>query len=524
MSAKYRLLVPAVVLTAALSLSACSSGDDSAPEAAASGGTLAGQLTTDPSTFDPATAIGGDDYIVDRLLYDSVLRRDADDGIVGGLASEWEAVSAAEYNFTIRDDATCSDGTPITASIVADSLTYFANPETKSNFRTLVFGSGTATITGDDDTSTVSIALSEPYANLERGLTLAQSGIICPAGLEDLAGLKTGTVDGAFSGPYVLDEAQAGISYTLALREDYEAWPYFAEDLPGAPADTLELTLVTDASTTANQLLSGDLDYANVLGDTIDRFDGNDDYTATPTIWAGVYLLFNEAETSVFYDNQPLRQAVAQAFEREAYNTVFSDDRSELFTSVVSSQYTCVNTDESLLESYDPDAAGEILDGTEIDFVQSTAFGDAGAGGEFIQAALDSLGSTVNLTSTDNATWATTINTPGAEWDMTLMGDINAVQVISASLSRVMGPSVAEGGRNFGSIVNPEGYEALKEGLASSDVDEQCAAFDIAQQTMLERDDVVPLAGVVTNLIARDGVTIRAFGDYIDIATLRVSN
>ncbi len=41
---------------------------------------------------------------------------------------------------------------------------------------------------------------------------------------------------------------------------------------------------------------------------------------------------------------------------------------------------------------------------------------------------------------------------------------------------------------------------------------------------MLERDDVVPLAGVVTNLIARDGVTIRAFGDYIDIATLRVSN
>lgn len=512
----------AAVLVAALALSACSASSGDTEAGASGGGTLRTLLTTDPSTFDPATATGGDDYVMDRLLYDSLLRRD-DDGLVGGLASSWEAESASEYVFTIRDDATCSDGTEITPAVVADSLTYFASPDTASSFRALVFGSGTATITADDATGTVRISLSEPYANLERGLTIAQSGIICPAGLEDLEGLAAGTVEGAFSGPYTLTESQAGIGYTLTLRDDYDAWPEFASPLTGSPASSIELSLATDASTTANQLLSGDLDAANLTGDTVDRFASNTDYTQTPTVAAGVYVIFNEQEGSVFAGNAELRKAVAQAIDQEAYNEVFSDGRSELFTSVVSSSYACVNTDTSLLEAHDPAAAASVLGGASIRLVQSTAFGDAGAGGEYIQQALTEAGASVELTSTDNATWATTINTPGSGWDMTIMGDINAVQTISASLERVMGTSIAEGGRSIGAADNVEGAAALAEGLATADPDEQCAAFQTAQETMLERDDVVPLAGLITTMVTGPGVTVRAFGDYLDPATFRFS-
>ncbi|MFT4306814.1 MAG: ABC transporter substrate-binding protein [Microbacterium sp.] len=456
------------------------------------------------------------------MLYDSVLRLDDDGALVGGLAETWEAESASSYSFVIRDDATCADGTAITADVVAASLAYLADPETGSGFRSLVFGPGTADVTADGDT--VNITLTEPYSDLERGLTIAQAGIICPAGLADLDGLAAGTVEGAFSGPYTLADAEPGLSYELALRADYDAWPSFAEPLTGTAPSRITYGLATDGSTTANQLLSGDLDFATVFGDTVDRFEGDSAFNITTTISAGVYITFNEQEGSVFAEDQPLRQAVARAIDREAYNTVLSDGRAPLYASVVSPSYECVNTDESLLEPYDPEAATPLLEGVTIRIVQSTAFGDDGAGGEYIQQALTEAGATVELQSTDNATWASTISTPGSAWDMTITGDINAAGVISASLDRVMGPSIADGGRSSGAADNPEGYAALKAGLATVDETERCAYFQVAQETMLERDDVVPLSGILGDNITREGVSIRAFGDYYDPATVRITD
>ncbi len=519
----FRTTTAAAVLAAVALLSACSGGGDASDDGSAASGTIDALLTTDPSTFDPATAAGGDDYTVDRLLYDTLLRRDDDAALVGGLATDWEAIDASTYAFTIRDDATCSDGTEITPSVVAASLEYFAAEETGSSFAPLVFGAdGDPTFTADDAAGTLTIALASPYANVERGLTLAQSGIICAAGLADLDGLAAGTVDGAFSGPYTLAEAQPGIGYSFALREDYDAWPQFAAPLEGTAAGTISYTLTTDQSTSANQLLSGDIDVAGLTGDAVDRFEGQDDYAEVQTVAASVYVLFNEREGSYFADNPEARQAVARAIDQQAYNTILSDGRSELFTSVVSPSYACVLDDTSLLESYDPDAAAEVLTGAPLRIVASTAFGDNGAGAEYVQQVLTTAGASVDLTNTDNATWATTINTPSAGWDLTIMGDINAVQVISASLDRVMGTSLEEGGRSIGAADNAEGAAALAEGLATSDTDAQCAAFRTAQESMLERDDVVPLAGVILTTVTGPDVSIRAFGDYVDPSTLRL--
>ena len=110
-----------------------------------------------------------------------------------------------------RTDATCADGTEITPTIVADSLNYFADPETRNNFAKLVFGPERPTITADDAARTVTIDLAQPWSEVLRGLTLAQTGIICPAGLADLDGLAEGAVEGAFSGPWTLTDAQHGV-------------------------------------------------------------------------------------------------------------------------------------------------------------------------------------------------------------------------------------------------------------------------------------------------------------------------
>ncbi|TDC59437.1 ABC transporter substrate-binding protein, partial [Streptomyces hainanensis] len=194
--------------------------------------TVDAALGTDPSTFDPALGSASDDYTADRLLYDTLTRRDSE-GLAAGLATDWEAVSAAEFVFTIRSGATCADGTPITPTVVANSLTRFADPDTGSPGRTLALGRGEATFTPDDAAGTVTAELTEDWADLPIGLSLPQTGVVCPAGLADPEGLAAGSVRGAFSGPYTLARATPAVSYEFALREEYDAWPDLAEPLTG---------------------------------------------------------------------------------------------------------------------------------------------------------------------------------------------------------------------------------------------------------------------------------------------------
>lgn len=504
-----------VGVASTIALAGCGSGEGAETETE-----LRSQLSTDPSTFDPARSAGGDDYNVARLLFDSPLRL-GPDGIEAGLATSWEAESASSYTLTIRDDATCVDGTEITASVVADSLEYLASPDTASNFRGLVFGSGDVVITADDDAAEVAIELSEPYANLPQGLTLAQSGIICPAGLADPEGLARGDVPEAFSGPYELGAAKPGLEYRFDLRDGYEAWPEFAADLPGNAPEAITFGLVTDASATANQLLSGDLDFAYVQGEAADRFDGQDEYRSLPTTVASIYLVFNQADGRVFSDPD-LRLAVAQAVDAEAFVSAFSGGRGEVFDTLVPPDYRCALADPSLRVDQDAQAAAALLDGVSATVLGSNAFGDNGAGNEYIAEALGAAGADIDLINADNATWATTMNQPGSDWDVVVMGDINATQQVSASLNRVMGPSIAEGGRNVGSADNPEGLAQLTEALVQTDPDAQCAAYEQAQRSVLERHDIVPLTGLITTMVSGENVEMQAIGDYLDFATVRV--
>jgi peptide/nickel transport system substrate-binding protein len=129
-----------VIAAAVVSLAACGTG-----AGATSTDTVSMSLNTDPATFDPALAKGGDDFTVARLLFDTVVRRDENNTLAGGIASKWTTEDAAHYTLTIRSGLSCSDDTEITPTVVANSLTRFAAKETGSSGRTLALGSATAT-------------------------------------------------------------------------------------------------------------------------------------------------------------------------------------------------------------------------------------------------------------------------------------------------------------------------------------------------------------------------------------------
>jgi peptide/nickel transport system substrate-binding protein len=232
--------------------------------------------------------------------------------------------------------------------------------------------------------------------------------------------------------------------------------------------------------------------------------------------------MFNERPGHVFADNQPLRQAVARAIDRAAFNEVFSAGVSPLFNSLVPAQYACALDDESLIEPHDPEAAAAELAGVKINIVASTAFGDSGKGAEYLQKVLTDAGAEVDLKKTDNATWATETQDPTGSWDLTLMGDINVTKIIAASLDRVLGPALEDGGRNIPGVVNPEGTEALMKGRSTVDPEAQCVAYETAQRSLLEQDDIVPLTAIAWTTMSSPDVAVQAPGGTLSMRTVRL--
>lgn len=427
-----------VILGAALlSLTACSGG---APATGGSGEESAAVRTVfgaDPSTFAPAKGTSLDDEVGSRLLFDTLIRRDADGSFVGGLATDWSA-TASEASFTIRKDATCADGTAITPTVVAESLRHFADPETASSYKGAVFGPGTPTVTADDDTDSVTVSLSEPWADLENGMTLSFSGIVCPAGLADLDGLAAGTVEGAFSGPYTLSKAEHGISYVFSGRDDYDAWPEFATPLTGKAPSEVSFTVVSDPGTVANQLSTGDIDYATIKNRDIERFSEDQGFHLQPVPFASHYVMFNQRDSNAFSDRK-LREAVAQVIDPAAFMKASTAGLGEVFPTFVNPELQCALTDGKSLPKLDPAAGGKVLNGVKIRFVGTQLVGPNGSGNTFIQEALRAAGADVTLDNLDNSSWATKITQEPDSWDISVMVDLNVIGTATAALGKITG-------------------------------------------------------------------------------------
>lgn len=512
------------VTVAALALAGCTSGGktaDNKAQASASTDTLRTTFTADPTTFDPAKANAKDDYEVSRLLFDSVVRKDSNGKLIAGVASSWKA-TATNATLTIKKNATCSDGTTITPSIVAASLSYFADPATRNNFAKLVFGPGQPTITADDAAGTVNIQLAQPWSELMGGLTLAQTGIICPAGLKDKTGLAAGSVAGAFSGPYTLTKASHGVSYEMTLRSKYDDWPKFSKPLTGTAPKVIKFTPGVAATTVSNLLLTNQLDLSDIQPADQARFSKKPGYNVVSIPFAGIFLLFNERPGSPFTD-PALRKAVAQAVSQQAFNAAAYAGKGIHYNSIVASTVPCVLTSDKYLTKQNVDAAKKVLNGKTFKMVGTTAIGPNGAGSTYVQAALKAAGANVELQLVDNGTWATKTQTQPSTWDITVQGDANFVGTVAASLTRIAGVPTEQGGRNIGGGEHPDVLQDISKAQSATDDAARCAAYKDAQIKILQEHDIVPFSGQPEVIVERPGFTVQSPGGAIDWATLRIS-
>lgn len=521
-----RILVGAALAAAlGLSLSACTaSGSATGGGDASTTTTINGELWYAPATFDPAKASASSDVEVARLGFDTLLRQaeGTKGGYIGGLATKWDAESASKYVFTIRDGATCSDGTPITPTVIAKSFQYLTGLEDSGavTWKNQAFGSGTPTFTPDDSAKTLTIDLSAPYSQLLGGVTRPGTGIICPAGIADPEGLAAGTVKGAWSGPYTLAKSSAGKSVSYALRKDYDAWPAW-KTVTGKPAETINLTVQGDSNTSANLLQSGGVDVARFYDSNAKRFSG-DGYSTVKFASSAYNLVFNEApgSGSVFADDQPLRAAVAQAIDTKGFNAAGLDGLGVAQYTVNAASYQCAVDDPDLVQAYDPKAAAKELAGKKIRLLMMSNWDPAG---DFLAESLRNAGATVTVSAPDPADWTKQMRTQPETWDVAIAAEDAQTGLIGTSLARYIGPTYAQGGTNVSSSDNPDGLAALQDAMSTSDSAQQCADFEKAQKSVLDRVDMTPLITDTHRYVARKGFATHVFSGYWDVSAMRIT-
>ncbi len=469
-----------------------------------------------PQTLSPFLALSLPDYQAARLSYDTLVRRDAE-GIVPGLASSWEG-DANGLVFTIREGATCSDGTEISPTVVANSLdAYVKTGSPASIFDT--FGGLNPVITPDDTAGTLSITPESPWADMLPALSVAGSGIVCPAGLESIDGLNTGSVKGAESGPYVLTEAEPGVRYTYELRDDYDAWPEWQTTVEGSIPKTIEYTVVKDPSAAANQVLGGQLDLARVMPDSRSRFS-EDQLVSNP--FGNFYLVFNERPGAVFAD-EAKREAVAQVLDREAFETTTTDGTGELTDTFGSQATECATVDpRPQLTKYDKTAGAEALGGVKIRLLGAQVVGSAGAGNTYLEAALREAGADVTLENVDIGTWVGRVFGEPESYDLTVYPDLNFTGTLTVGTSRFTGPDILEQGSNVSGAVSEKANELAVAARSASSDEERCSLNAQAVAALVEEHHTVPLLVESFIYAKQDGFAVTMLGGSLDDHQFRI--
>lgn len=504
-----------------------------APAAAQDGRAVTVRLQADYNTLDPARMRDSNGYQMALSLYDRLTALDVEGRPVPALAESWTADGNA-VTFTIRDGVTCSDGHALTATDVADSLIWMGAPETNSPFAYRTTGTAGYTVTADDAARTVTFETAEPFSDVLIGMAMPWASIVCPAGLvegHDLASQPVGT------GPFVLDANNSvrGEYYTLNARDDYAWGPNGASTTDAGTPSQITYRVIANHTTATNELLGGGLDLSLISGQELRRLSSDGSLPSTEVTPFGMQFLFFQHGEDYVTSDPLVRQAIAAAFDREAFTAAATFENGVTATSFISESVECFDPSVAeFLPAYDPQAARERLveagfeveggitrDGqpVEIRIVGVPTYQNSGP--EYLQAMLEELGFQTSLRSIGIEEFSTVL--AGDDWDISPVAFGPPMPSPNTVTPFVTGDA-GQGGSNFSGIENPE-FEAAREAALASDPTgpERCENWFVAQRALVSELDILPLFGDVSTYFSQPDISFGTFGPYVvDPITIKV--
>lgn len=522
---------------AALVLAACggedaNNGDNGTPAPPADGEVVSGGIFRHAvfpavGSIIPMTATQPSEIQVITYAYETLIYADGEGEDHPFLAESWEVGDdGRSVTFQLKEGVTFHDGTEFTAEVAAANVNYHADPANSSTL-TDVLPEGTQA-TGDGLTLEVTAEATDPFlANIVGNISMVgQAGLDDPDSLEQAS---NGT------SLYELTTVSAD-RYVFETRDDYTWGPNgLTSDTEGLP-DGLEITSVTEDSTRANLLLSGDLNAAAVEGPDQERIEAAG-YEFAGAINPIGQMLFNEREDRPTTD--PLvREALVLGFNHEDAAEVVSGGRPyELTSWITDAPFTCFNEEPVWARpESDPARAAELLDEAgwaegsdgmrskdgeplEIDFIYDAGSSSHASAAELLAQDWQELGITTTLTAMDGAGWSEYLYE-------TFDYDTGWIQIgVGSPVTQDLfygGASPEDGGLNFMGT-NDETYDGFADqARAAADPDEACGYWEQAEQVVVENFHTFLLTGTI-----RPTYMSGAFfeiTDYIQPVTIRMTD
>lgn len=343
---------------------------------------------SEPEAIDPAFVQTTDGWSVARLLYEPLVRYDADKNVVPAAAESWEVSDdRTTYTLHLRDDLTFSNGQPVTSEDFAFEFRRVADPDTASpnaDPNLPIVGMAEAVGSAPDgvignvaldgvqapDATTLIVRTTEPYAMLLSQLTQA---VPVPATLVDTDDKAQQYAEAPVgNGPYQMAQPwQHNVSIDLARSLQFSGTP--------GVADGIEFVIFADETTGYREAQAGNVDISSVpLGElTSAEAEFGDGYIETAS-GAGIYIYF-PLDTAP-YDDTDLRRAVSLAIDRDALAERVLNGTALPATNLVPDSAQGAEPDACPDCRYDPDEAKRLFDASAAAGVtEITAYYPAGA-------------------------------------------------------------------------------------------------------------------------------------------------
>lgn len=349
-----------------------------------------------PTSWDPVTSRTGNDINTISLAYASLTRLDESGDVEPSLAESWEYDdTGTAITFTLREDLTFSDGTPLNAEAVK---AHFERGKEQSDSHLRDQLADLHSVTADSETE-VTLHLSHVDYQIPYLVAGRTGAIASPSAAEDPEQLATAPVG---AGPFTLTEFVAESHATFVKNEHY--WD--AEDIH---IDRLELTTALDAATVVSAVQSGSVDVASLPPTQIDQAEGAGlTVTVTGTLAASdASLNLNQAPL-----NDPaVVEALRYAFDRQAFVDAVTAGTGTVTHQPFPEGYVAFNPEVETLWSYDPDKARQILHDAGYDdgelSIGITAHAGRESAAQLTQSQLADIGidSSINLVPIGSTTW-----------------------------------------------------------------------------------------------------------------------
>ncbi|MBN8882083.1 MAG: TIGR04028 family ABC transporter substrate-binding protein [Salana multivorans] len=297
--------------------------------------------------------------ITDRLVYQDPVTLELEPW----LATDWTVnEDATEYTFDLRPGVTFSDGTQLTADVVAKNFDLYGLGDAERGFPVSeqINNYAGSTVVDED---TVTFSFSAPAPGFLQATSANGAGILSEATLDgDVDFFAPGNATQVVgTGPFVVADETVGTELLLEAREDYDWAPPSLEHQGRAYLDAVRFTVTPEDAVRVGALTSGQADLVRY----VQAYDEQQVTGAGLQLFApqtqGVNNSLSLRFTNPILSDLKVRQAlVAGVDAQEVVDTIFTENYPAATGDLSPTALGYV--DESDRLAYDPEHAAELLD------------------------------------------------------------------------------------------------------------------------------------------------------------------